>query len=343
MDPSTSVDSVSRSVLEPKERIYLGPSDESSEESSTVTTVPKGKNGGLHLTSTDLRLGLPGSQSPKRDEELELMSSEKFDEKPLFPLVPSKDGICNSSQKTVASGNKRGFSEAIDGLSGTQVSTLTERNWMFAASGSDSEGSKTKASTRVLCNRSSGPQAGDMPSKTSVEGAHAAHGSNQSKINASNNSCAPAAKAQVVGWPPIRSYRKNTLATTSKNNSEIDGKQSSGALFVKVSMDGAPYLRKVDLKTYSTYEELSTSLGKMFCCFTLAMETSATEAQSESKLANLLPGSEYVLSYEDKDGDWMLVGDVPWEMFIESCKRLKIMKGSDAIGLTPRAVEKSNK
>ena len=24
-------------------------------------------------------------------------------------------------------------------------------------------------------------------------------------------------------------------------------------------------------------------------------------------------GSEYVPTYEDKDGDWMLVGDVPWE------------------------------
>jgi auxin-responsive protein IAA len=24
-------------------------------------------------------------------------------------------------------------------------------------------------------------------------------------------------------------------------------------------------------------------------------------------------GSEYAPTYEDKDGDWMLVGDVPWE------------------------------
>ena len=24
-------------------------------------------------------------------------------------------------------------------------------------------------------------------------------------------------------------------------------------------------------------------------------------------------GSEFVPTYEDKDGDWMLVGDVPWE------------------------------
>lgn len=34
---------------------------------------------------------------------------------------------------------------------------------------------------------------------------------------------------------------------------------------------------------------------------------------SESKLRDMLHGSECVLTYEDKDGDWMLVGDVPWE------------------------------
>lgn len=67
-------------------------------------------------------------------------------------------------------------------------------------------------------------------------------------------------RAQVVGWPPIRSFRKNTIATASKN---------TDPLFVKVSMDGAPYLRKVDLKTYSTYQELSSGLEKMFSCFTL--------------------------------------------------------------------------
>lgn len=43
--------------------------------------------------------------------------------------------------------------------------------------------------------------------------------------------------------------------------------------------------------------------------------------------------SEFAPTYEDKDGDWMLVGDVPWNMFIVSCKRLRIMKGSEAKGL----------
>lgn len=33
----------------------------------------------------------------------------------------------------------------------------------------------------------------------------------------------------------------------------------------------------------------------------------------ETKLKDLLNGKDYVLTYEDKDGDWMLVGDVPWE------------------------------
>lgn len=79
-------------------------------------------------------------------------------------------------------------------------------------------------------------------------------------------------RAQVVGWPPIRNSRKNIMATNnsqSKNKEDNDGKQGSGCLYVKVSMDGAPYLRKVDLKTYSNYKELSSALEKMFSGFTV--------------------------------------------------------------------------
>ena len=41
------------------------------------------------------------------------------------------------------------------------------------------------------------------------------------------------------------------------------------ATFVKVSMVGAPYLRKVDLKNYNSYHELSDALGKMLSSFTI--------------------------------------------------------------------------
>lgn len=76
-------------------------------------------------------------------------------------------------------------------------------------------------------------------------------------------------RAQVIGWPPVRSFRKNTL-TVQKSNDEEKEKLTSGvAAFVKVSLDGAPYLRKVDLNMYKTYKELSDALGNLFSSFTI--------------------------------------------------------------------------
>ncbi|PON38005.1 AUX/IAA protein [Parasponia andersonii] len=159
----------------------------------------------------------------------------------------------------------------------------------------------------------------------------------------------PPAKAQVVGWPPVRSFRKNMLAVQKSSSDQESEKVmshggiNSSAVFVKVSMDGAPYLRKVDLKMYKSYHDLSDALTKMFSSFTTIGNCGSQgmkDFMNESKLMDLLNGSDYVPTYEDKDGDWMLVGDVPWEMFVESCKRLRIMKGKEAVGLAPRAMEK---
>ncbi|OMO88512.1 AUX/IAA protein [Corchorus capsularis] len=55
-----------------------------------------------------------------------------------------------------------------------------------------------------------------------------------------------------------------------KNDDDAEPKLESGCLYVKVSMDDAPYLRKVDLKIYGSYKELSLALEKMFRCFTIA-------------------------------------------------------------------------
>jgi len=192
------------------------------------------------------------------------------------------------------------------------------------------------------CSSSIGKEAA-VQSKVAAQERPSQHGSSQNQSSAAVEA-PPASKAQVVGWPPIRSFRKNTLAANSKPADDGEGKPGSNALYVKVSMDGAPYLRKVDLKMYYRYQELSSALEKMFSGFTIGQYGShgipGRDGLSESKLMDLLHGSEYVLTYEDKDGDWMLVGDVPWEMFVDSCKRLRIMKGSDAIGLAPRAMEK---
>lgn len=78
-------------------------------------------------------------------------------------------------------------------------------------------------------------------------------------------------RAQVVGWPPVRSYRKNAMSQKSTDAGEKGGSGGGGSgMFVKVCMDGAPYLRKVDLKMYKSYQELSNALAKMFSSFTMA-------------------------------------------------------------------------
>lgn len=167
---------------------------------------------------------------------------------------------------------------------------------------------------------------------------------NHDKAAVKDTTVKPPAKAQVVGWPPVRSYRKNVLAVQKTSGSEAEPLGPVGGALVKVSMDGAPYLRKVDLKSYNSYQDLSDALGKMFSSFTVgnygAQGNGMIDFMNESKLMDLLNGSDYVPTYEDKDGDWMLVGDVPWEMFVGSCKRLRIMKGKEAAGLAPRAMEK---
>lgn len=77
----------------------------------------------------------------------------------------------------------------------------------------------------------------------------------------------------MVGWPPVRSFRKNVMASKQKSGGEESAAvacSGGGAAFVKVSMDGAPYLRKVDLKMYTSYKELSDALAKMFSSFTMS-------------------------------------------------------------------------
>ncbi|KAI8018907.1 Auxin-responsive protein IAA9 [Camellia lanceoleosa] len=227
----------------------------------------------------------------------------------------------SSVTQTIVSGNKRGFSDTVDRCSEMKSCVYTDGKWMLHGAGSDSRTSQSVGQGKfpgnvgvnvVVTSRPSGAQRSvtkEVSSRGLQEPPHAANGTSHNEIKASNNisGTALAANAQVVGWPPIRSFRKNTLATTSKNNDEVDGKPGPGTVlfFVKVSMDGAPYLRKVDLKLYYIYEELSSALEKMFGCFTIgqcgSLGDPGKDMLSESKLSDLLHGSENVLAYDDKD------------------------------------------
>ncbi|XP_012077609.1 auxin-responsive protein IAA13 isoform X2 [Jatropha curcas] len=188
----------------------------------------------------------------------------------------------------------------------------------------------------------------------------------------SNEGGSPTSVSQVVGWPPIRAYRINSLvnqakASRSEEDKSVDekdkskdvlkkkfcsGKKNNGTGtekgnlgFVKVNMDGVPIGRKVDLNAHGSYETLAQTLEEMFFRSTPTIGSIGSgEKQQLTNASKLLDGSsEFVLTYEDKEGDWMLVGDVPWGMFLTSVKRLRIMRTSEANGLAPRFQERNGR
>lgn len=166
-----------------------------------------------------------------------------------------------------------------------------------------------------------------------------------------NGNSAASRVAPVVGWPPIRSFRKNlapqpkpdiedpTDASGNSYASTDPGQTFGDSMFVKVNMDGVPIGRKIDLKAYDSYDKLSQALEEMFKRFINVQgsgQRQPTNPSSKKDQPTLLSGTDYVLTYEDNEGDRMLVGDVPWDMFVSTVKRLRIMKSSEARGLAPR-------
>ncbi|XP_037413915.1 auxin-responsive protein IAA6-like [Triticum dicoccoides] len=162
------------------------------------------------------------------------------------------------------------------------------------------------------------------------------------------------AAAPVVGWPPIRSFRRN-LASTSASKQPPEpqiGEANAKAVLdckksplVKINMDGIPIGRKVDLAACDSYERLSLAVKDLFHGF-LQVQRDPSKVErtqqgaDENIFSRLLDGSgEYTLVYEDSEGDRMLVGDVPWNVFVSTAKRLRVLRSSELshglIGATP--------
>ncbi|KAL2928416.1 Auxin-responsive protein IAA27 [Bienertia sinuspersici] len=325
------------------EHDYIGLSEVvSSMEKNSAKPKFCSNNAKGNSLKTDLSLGLPGSESPERKFVSGVtIFGKDFEGK-------TQNGYSIGSLKSPSSGAKRGFSDAIDGsekwvfsIQGKSDTNLSKDGGLYSPRGGQSgksfTGLENNTAQRLVKLKEITVSSSPKPVQEKLQ---------QPQVSAANEhgGSASSAKAQVVGWPPIRSFRKNTLASTSvKNNEQTEEKSAGACLYVKVSMDGAPYLRKVDLQTYKSYMELSSALEKMFSCFITGQYGSkghgTQDVLGESQSTDL-QNAEFVLTYEDKDGDWMLVGDVPWRMFTENCRKLRIMKGSEAIGLAPDAAEK---
>ncbi|KAI9382268.1 hypothetical protein POPTR_014G111700v4 [Populus trichocarpa] len=113
---------------------------------------------------------------------------------------------------------------------------------------------------------------------------------------------------QLSDWPPIKPFLRKALVSE-------ENECSSATFFVKVYMEGIPIGRKLNLLAHDGYHDLIQTLDQMFNTSILWPEMDIEHS-----------GQCHVLTYEDKEGDWLIVGDVPWEMFLPSVRRLKITR-----------------
>ncbi|CAN4113027.1 unnamed protein product [Withania somnifera] len=126
----------------------------------------------------------------------------------------------------------------------------------------------------------------------------------------------------LVGWPPVNSLRKKLCSrhrgcggamnyVTVENGSVGGGRGSNSSYkYVKVKMEGVGIARKIDISLFQSYGTLTDTLISMF--------GKCTEN-----------GDAYILTYQDKEGDWLLAGDVPWRTFVGSVQRLKLIRDED--------------
>nr|XP_043605844.1 auxin-responsive protein IAA29 isoform X2 [Erigeron canadensis] len=130
------------------------------------------------------------------------------------------------------------------------------------------------------------------------------------------------------GWPPLHSWRKRFIeenhiegvgfnGRVDEEGEEINNVMNNNnnnnnneLLFVKVKMDGVGIARKIDLNTFHSYQMLTTTLLHMFDKY----------AEIEED------GASYKLMYQHKEGHWLLAGDIPWEMFIHTVKRIQMVR-----------------
>ncbi|KAL6629655.1 hypothetical protein ACP70R_029420 [Stipagrostis hirtigluma subsp. patula] len=176
-------------------------------------------------------------------------------------------------------------------------------------------------------------------SQGKAKGSPAATGNALSSANNGSQTRSPS--TPVIGWPPVRTFRRN-LATFGKACLEQQNEKKAAkteetkrAPFVKINMDGIPIGRKIDLNALDSYEKLSLAVDKLFRGLLAAQQDPLAAGtkecpQEEVPISGLLDGTgEYTLVYEDYEGDRVLVGDVPWGMFVSSVKRLRVLKTSD--------------
>ncbi|CAH8377922.1 unnamed protein product [Eruca vesicaria subsp. sativa] len=103
-------------------------------------------------------------------------------------------------------------------------------------------------------------------------------------------------------------YERNNI---SNQPATIEsGTSARSSMYVKVKMDGVAITRKVDIKLFNSYESLTNYLITMFSQY--------QDCDRED--------TNYKFTFHGKEGDSLLLGDVPWRIFTESVHRISITR-----------------
>ncbi|KAL6956791.1 hypothetical protein U1Q18_042645 [Sarracenia purpurea var. burkii] len=288
----------------------------------------------------ELRLGPPGEKVEEEDWSSKDKHNSGVSSLGYFSKMTFLTQNTTNPITTYTSGSKRGFSETA------------ENGWMMDKNGSQTQKFSFSENPQKQQNQAPFLQLQANPQRMAVKanessshhcategGEDLQNGDKKAFSPASANPDAPnssqkrSASGSVVGWPPIRSFRKNLSSSSSSKPiprsqnvvpnkealSKKPGESCKKGMFVKINMDGVPIERNVDLKTYDSYEKLSPAVDGLFRDLLTAQRESSgdgmqTKQEGEKVITGLLDGSgEYTLVYEDDEGDRMLVGDVPWQ------------------------------
>nr|ACG25701.1 IAA16 - auxin-responsive Aux/IAA family member [Zea mays] len=205
--------------------------------------------------------------------------------------------------------------------------------------GDDEEGSGLELSLSLPGYFSGSPTQASAGFEDKADGGSAAAAAAARTKGSNGFKARSAAAAPVVGWPPVRAFRRNLASASSKpsrepppshrgNEPASAGAGGNKGLFVKVNMDGVPIGRKLDLGGHAGYDTLTAAVDHLFRGL-LAAQTSGPDGERQAVAGILNGGGEYTLVYEDDEGDQMLVGDVPWQMFAATARRLRVLRSSD--------------
>ncbi|KAJ4826127.1 hypothetical protein Tsubulata_038638 [Turnera subulata] len=117
----------------------------------------------------------------------------------------------------------------------------------------------------------------------------------------------------LVGWPPIKCRKNKKLYRQNSNNRTVDNgcaqcqSRPPNSNYVKVKMEGLVIARKIDITKYHCFQALKQTLLGMF-------------GLSQEDI------DDYRLTYQDREGDWLLAEDMPSRNVMASVQRLRLMR-----------------